>query len=136
MIQRIKFLAIAAIAAVLVACGGGGDDSTPNFAGTYAITVSVTSNTCGGNLSGITGADVVTQDGRNISIVSGAYTFTGSVDADNNGFSVSTSTVSNGVTVNSTVTFRNTATGGTYTVVQKVGSSVCEVVYTGTATKI
>jgi len=136
MIQRLKFLAVVAIAAVLVACGGGGDDNTPSYEGKYLIDTSVSSNTCGGSISPSKGTDVVTQNGRDITIVSGSYTFTGTVDADNNGFTLTNLSDTNGVKIYSTVTFKNTATGGTYTFRMSVGSSACEIVYSGTATKI
>ena len=138
MIQRMKFLAVAAIAAVLVACGGGGDD-TPNFAGYYAITANLTSNTCGSSsATTISGADTVNQNGREITIQSGELALSGTVDADNAGFTVNGSMVVNGVTGQVKVTFRSTATGGTYTFQETVGvpAYACTGVYTGTATKV
>ena len=137
MIQRIKFLAVVAIAAVLVACGGGGDDTPPSFEGRYHEVFSLTSNTCANAAATIDGYDLVTQSGRSVNIVSGTLTLAGTVDADNGGFTVSGSTVNSyGITVLATLKYRTTATGGTYTMEIKYDTSTCTAVYVGTATKV
>lgn len=139
MIKNIRALLVVCSVALLAACGGGGgsSDSTPSFAGRYHEVASVTANSC--NLSGLTpvdGFDVVNQDGRNISIQSGGITVSGTVDADNGGFTTNGTVVVNGVTSQVKVTYRTNASGGTYTFQETVGVNACTVVYTGTATKV
>ena len=71
-----------------------------NFAGTYQLsTAVVTSNTCGGSVFRTLRLAQVgaTQNGRNVTWVDSSWQlFTGSVDADNGGFSL-LSLTSNGV---------------------------------------
>ncbi|HMS27471.1 MAG TPA: hypothetical protein PKC80_08875 [Burkholderiaceae bacterium] len=141
MILRIKFLAVVAMAAVLVACGGGGDE-TPNFAGTYQIsTVNLSGNTCGGSPTSsiAAGTDNVVQDGRQVSASNG--TIHGTVDGDNGGFTFTETEIINGVTVVTTLTFRTSGSGeSTFDVQLKAtgtaGNATCNITYSGTATKI
>ena len=145
MLQKMRVLLLVCITAVLAACGGGGDgdgggDATPNFAGTYRVTASLTTNNCNISVSAsILTQDTATQNGRAMSIVSAGMAFTGSVDADNGGFSVSNTTVSSGVPVVSTIAFRTAAAANTYaanvSVSASSGGATCAVVYTGTATR-
>ena len=112
MLSYIRSGLLAFIAAILVACGGGGGDSTPNFAGNYQIsTTNLTSNTCGGSVTTSLegGFDTVVQNGRSVSLSDGAAT--GTVDADNGGFTVTSTDVIDGVTVAVTIKFRVTAAG-------------------------
>jgi hypothetical protein len=140
MLQKMRVLLLVCITAVLAACGGGGDD-TPNFAGTYKIsTLNLTSNTCGGSPAGSIagGTDVAVQNGRNISMSSGAAT--GTLDGDNGGFTLSSSQVTNGVTVTTSLKFRVTASGASTFAVQlsavgTSGNATCTITYSGTATK-
>ena len=140
MLQKMRVLLLVCITAVLAACGGGGDE-TPNFAGTYKIsTLNLTSNTCGGSPPGSIagGTDVAVQDGRNISMSNGAVT--GTLDADNGGFTFSKTQVIDGVTVVTTFKFRVTAAGAPTFAVQvnyvgSAGSASCAITYAGTATK-
>ena len=111
MLQKMRVLLLVCITAVLAACQGGGDgDSTPNFAGNYQIsTVNLTSNTCGGSAppSLPAGTETVIQNGRNVSLSGDS----GTVDADNGGFTVTSTDVIDGVTVAVTIKFRVTAAG-------------------------
>lgn len=141
MLNKLRVLLLVGITAVLAACGGGGGDETPNFAGTYQInTLNLTSNTCGGSPAGSIagGIDVAVQNGRNISMSNGAAT--GTVDGDNGGFTLSQTQVTNGVTTTVSVKFRVTASGASTFAVQLggVGTSgnvTCTLTYAGTATK-
>jgi hypothetical protein len=140
MLSTIRIGLFAFIAAILVACGGGGDgggDTTPSFAGNYSISANLTSNSCAGSpATTLNGGDTVVQNGRNISIQSGELALSGTVDADNGGFTVNGSMVVNGVNAQAKVTFRTTATGGVYTFQETVGVNGCSGVYTGTARKV
>ena len=142
MLQKMRVLLLVCITAVLAACGGGGGgDETPNFAGTYQVsTLNLTSNTCGGSPAGSIagGADVAVQNGRNITMSNGAAT--GTVDGDNGGFTLSSSQVTNGVTITTSVKFRVTASGASTFAVQigavgTTGNATCSILYSGTATK-
>jgi hypothetical protein len=140
MFLTLRVIVLAFIAALLVACGGGGDsggDTTPSFAGNYSITAQLTSNNCAGSpVTTLTGRDTVVQNGRSISIQSGDLALSGVVDADNGGFTVNGALVVNGVNAQAKVTFRTTAAGGVYTFQETVAANSCTGVYTGTATKI
>ena len=143
MIQRILAPFLVLLTALLVACGGGGGDGggdAPSFAGTYRVDTSVTSNSC--NIEGlvpINGNMMITQDGRNVSTGNNDLPFNGSVDADNGGFKVTNTTVSNGVPVLTTITFRTTTAVSTYAVqisyAATAGNSTCSIVYSGAAVK-
>ncbi|MEO7643513.1 MAG: hypothetical protein ABIT72_00275 [Burkholderiaceae bacterium] len=146
--NHIRTLFVACSVAVLAACGGGGDgaavgggnttsSTTPSFAGKYLENAKLTTNSCNFAIpAAFAGTDVVTQDGRNVTIVSGEFTFTGAVDADNGGFTVSGTFVFTGITMPSTVKYRTTATGSTYAMDFSMVPNGCTIVYTGTATKI
>ena len=136
MIKRLKFLAVEAIAAVLVACGGG-DDDTPNFTGAYQVnTLKLTSNTCANPPPATieAGNDFVVQDGRNVTASDGQVH--GVLDEDNGGFTFTETSVTNGVTVVTTFKFRVTATGATTFTVVLTSTGSCSLTYTGTATKV
>ena len=135
MIQRMKFLAVAAIAAVLVACGGGGDD-TPSFAGRYFESLTITASTCGTVGTKFEAADTVNQDGRSISINSEGLIMTGSIDGDNGGFSASGSGVVNGNSAQGTMKYRTVTEGSKYDVEFVLSASGCTITGKGTATKI
>ena len=140
MLQKIRILLLVCITAVLAACGGGGGgDESPNFAGNYAIsTLNLNSNNCNAAVPGTIagGTDVVTQNGRAISIGTGSSVINGSVDADNGGFTVSATQVSSGVPVLSTFAFRTITTGSKYEIRFTTAAGTCSAVYVGTATKI
>ena len=141
MLQKMRVLLLVCITAVLAACGGGGGDETPNFAGTYKIsTLNLTSNSCGGSPAATIagGTDVAVQNGRNISMSNGASQ--GTLDGDNGGFTLSKTEVTNGVTVVTSVKFRVTASGASTFAVQvgavgTAGNATCSILYSGTATK-
>ena len=141
MLQKMRVLLLVCIAVVLAACGGGdgGSDESPNFAGNYAIsTLNLNSNNCNaatpGTIAG--GTDVVTQNGRAISVGTGSDAIGGSVDADNGGFTVSETEIYSGVTVLSTFAFRTITTGSKYEIRFTTTAGACSIVYVGTATKI
>ena len=137
MMQKIRVLLLVCITAVLAACGGGGGDETPNFAGNYFETFSLTTNSCNLSIQNtFTGTDAVAQNGRNINIASGGYAFTGSVDADNGGFTVNSSAVSGGITTLATISYRTIDAGSKYSINFKLVANGCTAIYTGTATKI
>jgi hypothetical protein len=131
MLQKIRVLLLVCITAVMAACGGGGGDSTPNFAGTYQLsTAVVTSNTCGGAVDNLAGGQVgVTQNGRNVTWIEAGGSYPGSVDADNGGFTVTTS--QSGVLL--TVVMRSG--GGNAYAFKVTGTGGCTIVWSGTATK-
>jgi hypothetical protein len=141
MLQKMRVLLMVCLVAVLAACGDGDGDSTPNFAGTYQIsTLNLTSNTCGGSPAGSIagGTDVAVQNGRSISMSNGAAT--GTLDGDNGGFTLSSTQVTNGVTVTTSIKFRVTASGARTFAVQlnsvgTAGNATCAILYSGTATK-
>ena len=141
MLQKIRILLLVCITAVLAACGGGGGgDETPSFAGTYRVSSTLTTNNCNVSVAAsILSQDVATQNGRAMSFGSGSLAMTGSVDADNGGFSVSNTTISSGVPVISTFAFRTAAVANTYASTLSVsatsGSATCAVVYKGTAVR-
>lgn len=117
--QKIRFLFLICISAILVACGGGSDQpatatpettapaaspaetpaapaaapppvATPSFAGNYSVSLSITSNPCNAAVPQNTGTNqTVTQTERSITLVSGTTTFNGSIDGDNGGISTS-----------------------------------------------
>ncbi len=133
-------------AVALAACGGGGDDppasTTPNFAGTYSGTFNKTQDSCSTTAAAtFTGEDTITQAGRDMTLVSGADTLRGTVDADNQGFTLTGKTVVGAVTANSTVTFRAQAAANTFQEQIKVDTSsttstrVCTLVYTALVTR-
>jgi hypothetical protein len=128
MLQKMRVLLLVCITAVLAACGG---DDTPNFAGTYLISEAVvSSNTCGGSVANLAGGQVgITQNGRNVAWVEEDGSYPGTVDADNGGFTVTTS--QSGVLV--TVTMRSG--GGNAYAFKMTGTSGCTIVWTGTAVK-
>ena len=139
MLQKMRVLLLVCFTAVLVACGGGGGDETPNFAGTYRYSnLALNSNNCNAAVPGTIaggGADIYTQNGRAMSVSSGGLVLSGSVDADNGGFSVSFTQVSSGIPVLSTFAFRTITAGSVYELRFTITAGACSAVYVGTATR-
>lgn len=147
-----KFLtasSMAVLSVALQACGGGSssDDAAdtpaevPSFAGTYNVSLTKTSDTCNsGSDKSFKVKQTVTQSGRDITLVSGAATLHGSVDADNAGLSVSTQTTSNGIVLTTTTVYRTTSTAGLYgaglSLVARSGNAMCSVNYNGQAKRL
>jgi len=131
MMQKIRVLLLVCITAVLAACGGGGGDETPNFAGTYQLsTAVVSSNTCGGSVANIPASQGgVTQNGRNITWVESSGSYAGAIDSDNGGFTAINS-ASGGFF---TISLRSA--GGNSYAVKLTASGACTIVWTGTAVK-
>ena len=138
MLSTIRTCLLALATVVLVACGGGGGgDDSPNFAGNYATNSTLISNNCSAAVPGsISGVTSIAQSGRTVTLVSDELSFSGSVDTDNGGFTVTTSQVSSGVTVLTVFNFRTITSGSKYSVQVSVTAAPCSAVYTGTATKI
>jgi hypothetical protein len=132
MLHKMRVLLLVCITAVLAACGGGDSgDSTPNFAGTYQLsTAVVSSNTCGTSVANIAGGQVgVTQNGRNLTWIEAGGSYPGTVDADNGGFTVTTS--QSGVLI--TVAMRSG--GGNAYSAKLTATGACTIVWSGTAVK-
>lgn len=140
MLNKLRVLLLVCITAVLAACGGGGGDETPNFAGNYLFSEArLTSNNCNAAVPAVLaggGRNTVVQNGRAVSITSEGLVFAGSVDGDNGGFTVSMTQVSSGIPVLSTFTFRTITTDSQYQLTFTTTAEVCSAVYVGTVTKI
>lgn len=125
----------------LSACGGGDDGpQAPNYSGNYRVTFNKTVDNCRTNTPKTMVVDqAVSQADRNVTLVSGNVTLTGTVDADNLGFSVNSQTVNSGIPVTTVTTYRNTGTEGVYqaglSVVAGNASSSCTITYAGEAHK-
>lgn len=135
MMQRIRILSLVAITATLAACGGGDSGVTPSFAGAYNVNAPMIGNNC--SITGLPGSiattQTVAQADRNITLVSGTTTFTGTVDGDNGGFSTANKQIINAIEFNSTMNYRTSATAGTYGVQYALTGGGCTVTYSGTA---
>ena len=136
MLKRIKLLAVAAIAAVLVACGGGGGEGVPNFGGRYFESLTITSNTCGSIGTSFEAADTVVQNDRVININSDGLMLAGTVDSDNGGFTATGSGVFSGTPVQGTIKYRTVTAGSKYDVELSLIASGCTLTAKGTATLI
>jgi hypothetical protein len=138
--RSLPLLAAAALSLVLVGCGGGSSEPEappPSFAGTYLVTLNKTRDCGTGSAQTAQVIQTVTQSGRDITLLSNTVTLQGRVDADNAGFSTSTQTTSNDITVTSTVIYRTSSTPGLYGVgmafVASGKGQRCEVAYNGQA---
>jgi hypothetical protein len=131
MLQKMRVLFLVCFAAVLVACGGGGGDDTPNFAGVYQLsTAVVSSNTCGTTVANIASTKVgVTQSGRNVTWVESSGSYAGTVDADNGGFTVITSQSG------ALITAAMRSSGGNAYSIKLTATGGCTIVWSGTAVK-
>jgi hypothetical protein len=137
MLQKVRVLLLVGITAVLAACGGGGGDSVPSFAGNYSVTLNRTVDNCNTGLPATSSVtQYVTQTDRSISLKSGTVTLTGSVDGDNGGFSTSFTQVTDGIVVLSTTNYRTATAGSTYAAVFNIVAGPCTVTYSGTAKRI
>jgi hypothetical protein len=139
MLQKMRVLLSVSAIAALAACGGGGDgdSSPPSFAGVYGVSMKIIGNPC--NLSGLPTSlnttQAVTQSDRNITLISGATVFSGTVDGDNGGFSTSNTQVSSGVQVVSNTNYRASSPAGTFGMQYSLVAGGCTVTYSGSAVR-
>jgi hypothetical protein len=135
-------ITIAALVAGLSACGGGGDDGpdTAHFSGTYAVTLSKTSDSCGA-FTAYNGSDhAVSANGSTITVSFNGSTLSGSAD-NAGGFSATNTTNAGTATATMTVTYAATSEANAYSVnftgraSSSLTGAVCTVSYAGTAKK-
>jgi hypothetical protein len=177
MLQKMRVLLTVSVVAALTACGGDSTPTTTpapaatptptpvatltpeptptptpipaSYAGNYSVSMSMTSDPCGGISYPQPGTAVVTQNGQSITFYkqnitngAGADTFTGAVDAGDSGFTASSAfTVTGNLRYTYTISFSGVPTSGTYTVQMRLtrgspSSSGCTATFAGTAVKI
>ena len=142
----LKLGSLCALSMGLVACGGGSDDgpatAAPNFAGSYQVTMTKTRDDCNSGIDNTFNVQqVVSQTDRNISLTSGSITLTGTVDADNNGFSLTANVALEGGGLGSYgKSYRTTGTAGVYqaglSIRAIVSGTACTVTYSGEARRL
>jgi hypothetical protein len=143
MLQKMRVLLLVCVTAVLAACGDSGSPvdpakATPVFAGNYFISgASLTFNSCSvvfpAQISD--GTETVTQNGRIVTINSDGTIFSGVVDTDNGGFTLTNTYVSQNSVVEATLAFREDAASKKYAFNYTIAYDSCTVIYTGTATR-
>jgi hypothetical protein len=145
MLQKIRVLLMVCIAGVLAACADGGSPivdpskATPSFAGNYRIAgANLVLNSCNLNVQAkiADGTEAVTQTERIVTINSDGTIFSGVVDTDNGGFTVSNTFVSKETTEVRTLAFRVSTVTSKYAFKFTVSDNSCTLVYAGTATRI
>ena len=151
MISRVMIFKGGALTAALAltlalgGCGGGSSSDevasgpVPSFAGTYDVKMTKTADTCSLGFSRSTSvAQSVSQDGRNIGLLSNGVTLQGTVDPDNAGFSTSLQQTVEGIPATTTMVYRATATPGVFgagfAVVATERGVTCKISYNGSAT--
>ena len=144
MLQKIRVLLLVCIAAVMAACGDGGSQvvdvnkAIPNFAGSYHISgANLIFNDCNLDVSAkiADGTVAVNQTQRVVTMSSGGMLFSGVVDTDNGGFTLTNTFVSQNSVVDATLAFRVDAASNKYAFNYTIASSSCTVRYAGTATR-
>jgi ABC-type Fe3+-hydroxamate transport system substrate-binding protein len=145
MLQKMRVLLLVCITTVLVACGDGGSQvvdlskATPNFAGKYLITgANLMFNNCSlvVQVKIADGTETVTQNERIVTINSGGTLFTGVVDTDNGGFTVSDTFISQDTVVDRTLSFRTVTANSKYAFNYTLSDGSCTLIYAGTATRV
>jgi hypothetical protein len=137
----VSVLAMPAIAATLVACGGGSSEPEgpiPLYAGTYFVVLNKTVDNCNSGVPNrLEILQTVSQSGRNLTMTSNDVVLQGQVDPDNLGISVSAQAVDNGVLVTTGVVYRASNVEGLFgaglSVVGDAGNVRCTVAYNGQA---
>jgi hypothetical protein len=144
MLQKIRVLSLVCIAAVLAACGDGGSPivdpskATPSFAGNYRIAgANLILNSCNFNVQAniADGTETVTQTERIVTINSDGTIFSGVVDTDNGGFTVSNTFASKEATEVRTLAFRVSTATNKYSFKFTIEDNSCTLIYAGTATR-
>ena len=136
MLQKTRLLFLVCSTAILAACGGGNSEDINQLAGTYTYSqFKLTANTCNSDVAQTIDrtSEFVTQDGANISLNSFGTIFSGTVDADNMGFTASYTQTQNGVPVVSKYEVRRIVIGKDYAVNFTITTGACAVQYSGTA---
>ena len=137
MLQKTRLLFLVCSTAILAACGGNSED-TNNLAGNYNYSqFKLTANTCNSDVAQTIdrGVESVTQDGEKISLNSFGTEFSGTVDGDNMGFTVSYTEMKNDTSVMSKYEFRRIVIGKDYEVKFTTTTGACAVQYSGTAVR-
>jgi len=131
----------------LVACGGGSDDDAqgaqaPDFSGTYQVSMTKTRDDCNSGIdNSLNTQQVVSQTGRDVRMSSGSITLAGTVDADNNGFSLTANVALGGGGAGSYgKSYRATGAAGVYqaglSIRATTGGTSCTVTYSGEARRL
>jgi hypothetical protein len=145
MLQKIRVLLLLCVTVVLASCGDGESSvvdpikGTPNFAGNYFITgANLIFNNCNLSMQAKIedGTETVTQTGRIMNINSSDTIFSGVVDTDNDGFTVSNMFITQDGVVDRTLSFRTAAAGSKYAFKYTLSDGSCSVIYAGTATRV
>lgn len=136
-----RLLALPAIAATLVACGGGSDEPEgpiPLYAGTYFVVLNKTVDDCGTSAPRrLEVLQTVSQSGRSVTLATGSAVLQGQVDPDDLGISTSSQVVDDGFLVTTTVVYRASNRPGLFgaglSVVSDDGVERCVAAYSGQA---
>lgn len=134
-------LALSALTATLVACGGGSsepDGPIPLYAGTYFVVMNKTVDNCNtGVANRVEILQTVSQSGRSVTLVSNQVVLQGQVDPDNLGISTSAQSVDRGVRLTTGMVYRATDTVGLFgaglSLVADADGERCVVAYNGQA---
>ena len=132
-------MVILAIVSISFSCGGGsgdGDSDNPFFGGVYDVSLNLISSTCGPIDATLNLVNTVNQDGRIVVLDSGSLNFTGEVNDENDGFTVSRSDTGSCPTgLGSAFAYLETDQSTTFNVGFAIVDSCasCEIVYGGTA---
>ncbi|MFN3496205.1 MAG: hypothetical protein ACK40L_17030 [Hydrogenophaga sp.] len=138
--RMLTWLAVPALAATLVACGGsdGDEGPIPLYAGTYFVVLNKTVDNCGtGVANRLEVLQTVSQSGRSVTLTTGDAVLQGQVDPDDLGISTASQVVDNGVLVTTTMVYRASNQpglfGAGFSVVADAGNVRCTAAYSGQA---